>query len=313
MSGEHGTGGERIEPGATDARYTTHPPSASFPAIDESTQEPVLAVRRTSGRDREAHTAPTGVAPAESRVSRRILVLGATSGIAEACCRIWAERGDSLFLVARNADRLAAVAADLHTRGAAYVGTSVVNLDDTAAHPELLAHAINSLAGLDVAFLPLGILGDQAEAERHFSHAAEILQTNFTSVVSLLTWLANYCAQRHAGTLAVLSSVAGDRGRKSNYVYGASKAGVTAFLAGLRNRIDREGVRVLTIKPGPVCTSMTAAMKGSAKFADVGAVAGTIVKSIDGTGDVLYVPGKWRVIMAVVRAIPERMFKKMNL
>jgi len=246
-------------------------------------------------------------------VPKRILVLGATSGIAEACCRLWAERGDSLFLVARNPEKLAAVVADLQTRGAAYVGSAVANLDDTAAHPELLAHAINSLAGLDIAFLALGVLGDQAQAERSFAVAAEILHTNFTAPVSLLTWLGNYCAQRHSGTLVVLSSVAGDRGRKSNYVYGSSKAGLTAFLGGLRNRIDRDGVRVMTIKPGPVKTAMTENMKDSEKMADVETVAATIVKAIDAGRDVLYVPGKWRIIMGVVRAIPERIFKKLDL
>jgi short-subunit dehydrogenase len=129
----------------------------------------------------------------------------------------------------------------------------------------------------------------------------------------LLTWLANYTAQRHAGTLAVLSSVAGERGRKSNYVYGSSKAGLTSFVDGLRNRIDRDGVKVMTIKPGPVKTAMTEGMKGSGKFADVEAVAASLVKAIDKGTDVVYVPGIWRVIMAVIRVIPERVFKKMNL
>lgn len=250
---------------------------------------------------------------AGSRAPKRILVLGATSGIAEACVRLWAARGDSLYLVARSADRLAAVAADARTRGASQVETAVANLDDTAAHPELLAHAINALGGLDVALLALGVLGDQPQAERNFAAASQILHTNFTAPVSLLTWLANYAAQRHAGTLAVLSSVAGERGRKSNYVYGSSKAGLTAFVDGLRNRIDREGVRVMTIKPGPVRTAMTENMKGSAKFADVEAVAATLVKVIDKGGDVVYVPGIWRIIMAVIRAVPERVFKKLNL
>jgi len=243
--------------------------------------------------------------------SRRILVLGATSGIAEAVCRHWAERGESLFLVARNENKLATVAADMRTRGAAYVDTAVANLDDTAVHPELLAHAINSLGGLDIAFLALGVLGDQTKAERNFSEADHILRTNLVAPVSLLTWLGNYCAQRHNGTLAVLSSVAGERGRKSNYVYGSSKAGLTAFVDGLRNRIDREGVRVMTIKPGPVKTSMTAGMKG--KFADVDAVAATLVKAIDRGTDIVYVPGIWRIIMALIRSIPERIFKKLNL
>jgi short-subunit dehydrogenase len=244
---------------------------------------------------------------------KRILVLGATSGIAEATCRLWATRGDSLFLVGRNADKLGAVAADLRTRGARYVGTAVADLDDTATHPELLAHAVNSLAGLDIAFLALGVLGDATEAERTFTAAAPILHTNLTAPVSLLTWLANYCAQRHHGTMAVLSSVAGDRGRKSNYIYGASKAGLSTFTDGLRNRLDREGVRVMTIKPGPVKTSMTEAMPNSAKFADVEAVASTLVREIDKGTPVLYVPGIWRIIMAVIRHIPDRLFKKMNL
>jgi decaprenylphospho-beta-D-erythro-pentofuranosid-2-ulose 2-reductase len=256
---------------------------------------------------------PHEAGPDDPHGPRRILVLGATSGIAEACIRLWANRGDALYLVARNADKLAVVAADARTRGASHIGMATANLDDTGAHPEVLAHAINSLGGLDVAFLALGVLGDQSEAERNFATADQILHTNFTAPVSLLTWLANYTAQRHAGTLAVLSSVAGERGRKSNYVYGSSKAGLTAFVDGLRNRIDREGVRVMTIKPGPVKTAMTEGMKGSAKFADVEVVAATLVKAIDKGTDVVYVPGIWRVIMAVIRAIPERIFKKLNL
>ena len=244
---------------------------------------------------------------------RKILVLGATSGIAEATCRIWASQGASLFLVARNAEKLAAVAADLRTRGASYVDTAVADLDDTDQHPTLLAHAINSLTGLDVAYLAHGILGDQARAEQDFNTAAQILHTNFMAPVSLLTWLANFCVQRHAGTLAVISSVAGDRGRKSNYVYGSSKAGLSAFLGGLRNRVDREGVTVLSIKPGPVKTAMTAGMKGSEKFAEVDSVAKSIVSAIDAKKDNLYVPFQWQPIMFVIRNIPERVFKKLNL
>ena len=240
-------------------------------------------------------------------------MLGATSGIAEATCRIWAGQGARLFLVARNAAKLQAVAADLHTRGASYIDTAVIDLDDTSKHPELLAHAINSLTGMDVAYLAHGVLGEQPKAEQDFCHAEEILHTNFIAPVSLLTWLANYCVQRHAGVLAVISSVAGDRGRKSNYLYGASKAGLSAFLGGLRNRVDREGVTILTIKPGPVKTAMTAGMKGSEKFADVNAVAKIIVAAIDARKDTLYVPFQWQPIMFVIRNIPERVFKKLNL
>ena len=274
-------------------------------------EEQPLALR--TPRDGEHESGAREVAGTQPHGPRRILVLGATSGIAEACIRLWANRGDALYLVARNEDKLAVVAADARTRGASHVGSAVANLDDTNAHPEVLAHAINSLGGLDVAFLALGVLGEQPDAEKNFAAADQILHTNFVAPVSLLTWLANYTAQRRAGTLAVLSSVAGERGRKSNYVYGSSKAGLTAFVDGLRNRIDREGVRVMTIKPGPVKTAMTEGMKGSGKFADVEAVAASLVKAIDKGTDVVYVPGIWRVIMAVIRVIPERVFKKMNL
>jgi decaprenylphospho-beta-D-erythro-pentofuranosid-2-ulose 2-reductase len=243
----------------------------------------------------------------------KVLVLGATSGIAEATCRIWAAQGASLFLVARNAEKLAAVAQDLRTRGASYVDTAVADLDDTEHHPPLLAHAINSLTGMDVAYLAHGVLGDQPQAEQDFNTAAHILHTNLIAPISLLTWLANYCVQRRAGTLAVISSVAGDRGRKSNYLYGTSKAGLSAFLGGLRNRVDREGVTVITIKPGPTKTAMTAGMKGSEKFADVNKVAQTIVKAIAAKQDNLYVPFQWQPIMFIIRNIPDSIFKKLNL
>jgi decaprenylphospho-beta-D-erythro-pentofuranosid-2-ulose 2-reductase len=244
---------------------------------------------------------------------QKILVLGATSGIAEATCRIWAAQGASLFLVARNAEKLAAVAADLKTRGASYIDTAVADLDETEQHPALLAHAINSLTGMDIAYLAYGILGDQTHAEQDFNSAAQIIHTNFMAPVSLLTWLANFCVQRHAGTIAVLSSVAGDRGRKSNYAYGSSKAGLSAFLDGLRNRIDREGVTVLSVKPGPTKTAMTAGMPNSEKFADVDSVAESIVSAINKRKDTLYVPFQWRPIMFIIRNIPERIFKKLNL
>ena len=244
---------------------------------------------------------------------KKILVLGATSGIAEATCHIWAAQGASLFLVARNAEKLTAVAQDLRTRGASYVDTAVADLDNTEHHPALLTHAVNSLTGMDVAYLTHGILGDQTHAEEDFNTAAQILYTNFLAPVSLLTWLANYCVQRHTGTLAVISSVAGDRGRKSNYVYGSSKAGLSAFLQGLRNRVDREGVTVLTIKPGPTRTAMTAAMPKSEKFADPDAVAKSIAAAIAAKKDQLYVPFIWAPIMLVIRTIPERIFKKLNL
>lgn len=243
---------------------------------------------------------------------KKILILGATSSIAEHTARVWAKRGESLMLVARNADKLAVVAADLKTRGASFVGTRVADLDDLDGHPQLLADAVSELGGLDIAYLTHGVLGEQAEQENNAKVMESILLTNFVSPASMLTWLSNYCLKQKSGTLAVISSVAGDRGRKSNYVYGSSKAGLSAFLSGLRNRIDREGVSVVTIKPGPVKTPMTAGMAGSEKFADPTKVGKTIVSAIDSKKDVVYVPGIWRIIMFVIRSVPEFIFKKTN-
>ena len=245
------------------------------------------------------------------KLPTNILALGATSAIAEATLRLFAARGARLFLVARNADKLNAVAADLRTRGASSVATHVMDLDDTAAHPDMLAAAADNLGTIELALLAHGILGDQQQAEVSYSVTETILGTNFMAPVSLITWLANYFEASQQGTLAVISSVAGDRGRKSNYVYGSSKAGLSAFVAGLRNRVDREGVTVLTIKPGPVGTAMTAHM--DVKKADVDSVAESIVSAIDKRRDVLYVPFQWQPIMFVVRNIPERIFKKLNL
>jgi short-subunit dehydrogenase len=259
----------------------------------------------------EAPATPGG-APARL-VSMRVLALGATSAIAEATLRLLAERGASFFLVGRHPQKVGAVRDDLLTRGAARATAFVADLDDTGEHPALLAHAATELGGIDVALLAHGVLGDQAEAEKDFTAAAAVLRTNFLSAVSLVGWLANYFEAERRGTIAVISSVAGDRGRKSNYVYGSSKGGLNVFLEGVRNRIDRAGVQVLTIKPGFVATPMTAHLPQNALFAQPGQVARHIVRAIDKRRDVVYVPPFWGPIMLVVRSIPRRIFKRMDL
>lgn len=243
----------------------------------------------------------------------KILALGATSAIAEATLRLFAARGASFFLVARNADKLNAVAADLRTRGAATVATHVMDLDDTAAHPAMLASAAGNLGTIELALLAHGVLGDQQQAEASYPVAEAVLGTNFMAPVSLITWLANYFESTHQGTLAVISSVAGDRGRKSNYVYGASKGALTIFLDGVRNRIDRSGVHVLTIKPGFVATPMTAHLPQGPLFAPPSKVAAGILRAIEKRKDVVYVPGFWAVIMLIIRMIPRRIFKRLNV
>ncbi|MEO6964838.1 MAG: SDR family oxidoreductase [Acidobacteriaceae bacterium] len=244
---------------------------------------------------------------------KTILVLGATSAIAQAWMRLLAPSGASFFLVARNPAHLEAVIQDLATRGAAAVYAETADLDETEGHSVLLERAVAALGSLDCALIAHGVLGDQAAGEQDFSVAAASLQTNFLSAVSLVTWLANYFAAQYRGTLVVLSSVAGDRGRKSNYIYGSAKAGLNAFLAGVRNRVDREGVQVLTVRPGFVSTPMTAHVPQGPLFATPDAVAHDILKAMEHRRDVLYTPWFWRWIMTIIRAIPEWKFKKMDL
>lgn len=217
------------------------------------------------------------------------------------------------FLVARSKEKLTAVAQDLLVRGARQVDMIVANLDDTHAHAQILNVATTQLGGIDLVLLAHGVLGDQPAAERDYFAAEPILVTNLLSPASLLTWLANYCESQGRGTLAVISSVAGDRGRKSNYVYGASKAGLDAFLSGLRNRCDRAGVQVLTIKPGFVATPMTAHVPKNRLFASPDRVAGDILSAVRKRKDVVYVPWFWRPIMAIIKAVPERIFKGRDL
>jgi short-subunit dehydrogenase len=244
---------------------------------------------------------------------KRILVLGATSAIAIATARRLAAMGASLYLVARSESKLEAVACDLETRGASQVVLRVMDLDDTAAHPAMLAAAAETLGQIDFALIAHGVLGDQDEAQGEYAAAEKILVTNFLSAVSLSTWLANYFEARKTGILGVISSVAGDRGRKSNYVYGASKGALNIFLDGLRNRVDRHGVDVITIRPGFVSTPMTAHLPQNALFASPNAIAEGILKAVRDGKDIVYLPPIWRPIMFLIRSIPQSIFKRMNL
>jgi short-subunit dehydrogenase len=161
--------------------------------------------------------------------------------------------------------------------------------------------------------LAIGYLGDQRRAETDPAEARRILDTNLTGCVSLLTVVAAHLATSGGGFVCALSSVAGDRGRQSNYVYGAAKAGLTTYLGGLRNRYARDGVRVLTVKAGVVDTRMSAGMPGAGLAASPERVARSVVRAITGGREVVYVPWFWRGIMLVIRAIPERVFKRLRL
>jgi decaprenylphospho-beta-D-erythro-pentofuranosid-2-ulose 2-reductase len=244
---------------------------------------------------------------------RNILILGATSAIAQATARLLAEQGAAFFLVARDPWKLSAVSDDLRTRGAQSVTALALDLDDLEAHAAMLASAAQALGHIDLALLAHGVLGDQAAAEADGAVAAAVYHTNFLSPASLITWLANYFEARGQGCLAVISSVAGDRGRKSNYVYGASKGALSILLDGVRNRVDRMGVHVLTIKPGFVATPMTAHLPRGPLFAEPRTIGRGILQAVAGRRDTVYLPGFWRLIMLVIRSVPSRIFKNMNL
>jgi NAD(P)-dependent dehydrogenase (short-subunit alcohol dehydrogenase family) len=243
---------------------------------------------------------------------RRILVLGATSAIAQAFARRAAEQGDRLCLVGRDPAKLDAVLADLKVRGAEDATSVAADLADSSGHEALLAQADLELGGFDTVLVAHAVLTDQALAQRDPSVLRRDLDANFTSAASLLTHAANLLEGRRRGTLAVISSVAGDRGRRSNYAYGAAKAALSTFTDGLRHRLVASGVNVLTIKPGLVDTPMTAHLPKGPLYASAEFVGRAIHRSLDRSG-VLYLPSFWRLVMLVVRHLPEPIFLRTKL
>ncbi len=244
---------------------------------------------------------------------KRILILGATSGIAQEVGRVFASLHCSIALAGRNRERLETVAADLRARGAQATLVLEADLADPASHAQLIESAARPYAGLDAAVLAYGVLGDQKKAEADPAAALEILNTNFTSAASLITLLVNRFESEGKGHLAVIGSVAGDRGRKSNYVYGASKGALDIFLQGVRHRLAGTGVCVTTVKPGFVDTPMTAHLPKTPMFASASTVAAGIVEAMEKGKGVVYLPFKWSLIMTIIRNIPEAIFHKLNI
>ena len=245
---------------------------------------------------------------------RNLLIIGATSAIAEATARRFAATGARFYLVGRNTERLAAIARDLEIRSGQPVMHESLNLDLLDQHPALLERASQTLGGIDVALIAHGALPDQDACQQSVEKTLAAIHTNALSVISLATLLANDLATRERGTLIAISSVAGDRGRQSNYVYGAAKGMVSLFLQGLRNRLSSKGVQVITIKPGFVDTPMTAAFgKKGLLWAQPDQIAQGIVAAVERGRDEVYLPGFWRWIMWIIRHVPEGIFKRLKL
>lgn len=246
---------------------------------------------------------------------KRIVIIGATSAIAEQCARLWVAAGPvELTLVGRDNARLERVRDDLLVRGpGSTVRALQADFHDQAAIGALAA----SLAGagaLDVVLIAHGSLPDQPGCQSDLDACRSALEVNAISPVLFAEAFAGHMAVANKGTLALIGSVAGDRGRKSNYVYGAAKGLVGRYAQGLQHRFANTGVRVVLVKPGPTDTPMTAHMKaGGAAMAPVEQVAGAIVDGIASGRAVVYTPGKWRIIMLVIMHLPAFVFNKINI
>jgi decaprenylphospho-beta-D-erythro-pentofuranosid-2-ulose 2-reductase len=244
---------------------------------------------------------------------RRVLILGATSAIAQAVARVYAHAGARLALVARNRQYLDVVASDLRVRGASALWTEVADLLDVERHPALVERAEQALGGLDVALVAHGVLPVQTDALLDRRLAELCWTTNFLSAASLLEAVGRRMEEAGSGTLGVLSSVAGDRGRAENYVYGASKAALSAYASGLGQRLAKTGVRVVTVKPGPVATPMTVGRTTRpGLLADVDDVGRRVHKALERGWRVVYAPAYWRLIMGVLKHLPTALFEKMR-
>lgn len=249
---------------------------------------------------------PTPESPPSS--ARAIVVVGATSAVAQAAIRRWAAQGKTLALVGRDDAALQRVAADARVRGASAVTTHAGDLGDIA-----FIDSISTTVAPNVALIAHGSLTDSARAEASSEYLDYELALNFVSAAQWMQRLALACERTGGGTVIAISSVAGDRGRGSNHAYGAAKAGLTAFCSGLRARMATRGVHVMTVKPGFIDSPMTAHVnpKG-ALWATPETIADGILKAIDRQRDVVYLPGFWALVMLVIKHIPERIFKKLK-
>jgi short-subunit dehydrogenase len=243
--------------------------------------------------------------------SPNLLVLGAASDIGREVAELFGRNGYTLTLAARQEASLQKIAADIRIRTRSEVHTVLFDALHTDSHADFYQ---NLPIQPDVVVCVFGLLGDQSQAEQSFEHARRIIDTNYTGAVSILHIVAAHFAERKRGIIVGVSSVAGDRGRQSNYVYGSAKAAFTAFLSGLRNRLYPHGVHVCTILPGFVRTKMTLGLKLPGPLtAEPSEVARAVYMACRTKANVVYTLWMWRYIMWVIKSIPEGIFKKLKL
>ena len=245
---------------------------------------------------------------------KKILIIGATSVIAQSVARVWAKQAAQIHLIARNSEKLASVSADLSIRGAENLSSAILDVDDYAGHEAAIDEAISKLGAIDIVLIAHGTLCDQDICETDFNAVNKAFTTNTLSTLSLLTHLANRMEAQGKGTIAVITSVAGDRGRPSNYVYGAAKASVSTFCEGLRARLFKSAVHVIDLRPGFVATPMTEGLAlPQLLVSQPEKVAEIMVRRIEARKNVAYVPGYWFLIMTIIRSIPRFVFKRLSL
>lgn len=252
---------------------------------------------------------PSSECDARDAQVKNTLIIGATSAIAREIALELRAHGERLYLIGRDPVKLGALVEEL---GGAVVGHACADLTATASNEALYREAVAALGRVDSVFIAHGDLGDQLESERSYAHAEKIFAVNLLSVISFLVPIANDFEARAGGAIVVISSVAGDRGRPRNYTYGAAKGALSIYLQGLRSRLYGAGVRVATIRLGPVHTPMTKDHPKNFLFAEPKDVARTIVAARDRGPDDLYVPWFWLPIMATVRSLPERLFQRVT-
>jgi short-subunit dehydrogenase len=251
-------------------------------------------------------------------IVQHIAIVGATSGMAEHCARIWASRANTrLTLIGRRPEALARIAGDLRVRNPAAPITILEQRDAcNLADIEHIAQQTHALAPVDIALIAHGLLPDQTTTQDDLARCAEALAVNGDSPVLYAAAFARRMIARDAGTVAVIGSVAGDRGRKANYTYGAAKAMVDIYMQGLQHRlaVEKSAVRAVLIKPGPTDTPMTAHLKTQgANLAPVEQVAAGIVRAIDRSQPVAYLPARWQIIMGVIRHLPRFVFNRVDI
>jgi len=244
---------------------------------------------------------------------KTLMIFGATSAISQAYLNRVVKRYEQIVLVARDNDRLQQIASHIGVISKAKVIALASDLADTSQHQKLVDDAFKRIESVECALVSYGVLTDQERCNTDVNYLLEQINLNGTSTISLASLIGRELAVRKGGTLAVIGSVAGDRGRRSNYCYGAAKASVASFLSGQRSHLSASGVNVLTIKPGFVDTPMTSEFKKGLLWASADKVAMDIEKSVEKGRSVLYTPWFWRYIMLIIKIIPEFIFRRLPL